>query len=376
MLVLDQFEELFTLQSKTHRNTFIDQLSHLVRGVRPPQFPSRDTEASATKISDSPPAAKIVLSLREDFLAELDALSDRIPGVLDERFRLLPLSRAAASRALAEPARFDDVKLTTRPFELDSGAETAILDFHEHRTSTSIRRTASDIEPFQLQLICRHLEKIAAVKQEAGTTDRVRVTLEDVGGESHLRRILKNFFKEQVAAIPLRQRYRVKRLCGEFLINLQGRRLRMEESEIKRLLGVQPNTLKTLVDGRLLRADQTADGTYYELSHDSLIKPILDSRHAVLLIQSGLLFFVIVIGGVYGIFLILFPLTIFPNIHDILAPSSHDSQEQLVERMRIFRVYISLSMMVGLSILGGIVLFVWVIGKARKFRENWRRWRI
>jgi len=52
----------------------------------------------------------------------------------------------------------------------------------------------------------------------------------------------------------------------------------MEETEIQRLVRVDQPTLHVLVDKRLLRADQSADGVYYELSHDSLIGPVLDTQ--------------------------------------------------------------------------------------------------
>jgi hypothetical protein len=106
VLILDQFEELFTLQSEEQRGLFIHQLFYLVRGVWPAE-PQTETigawpklDRSPPAFDDSPPVVKIVLSLREDFLAELEELSDRIPGILDERFRLLPLTRAAAALAL------------------------------------------------------------------------------------------------------------------------------------------------------------------------------------------------------------------------------------------------------------------------------------
>jgi len=69
------------------------------------------------------------LSLREDFLAELDELSNRIPGVLDEWFRLVPLSRTAAARALQEPAKVEDRQLASGAFELDPKAIEQILNF-------------------------------------------------------------------------------------------------------------------------------------------------------------------------------------------------------------------------------------------------------
>jgi len=284
VLVLDQFEELFTLQSEEQRGRFIDQLSYLVRGVRPAELQKEPIGASpkhdpsTPAVDDSPPAVKIVLSLREDFLAELEELSARIPDVLDERFRLVPLTRAAALRALQEPAHVEDPNLVTNPFELESLAIEKILDFLDRRTLTSSPRLSSIIEPFQLQLICQRLEEIADSKQRAAAHEKVSVTLGNIGGENRLRQIMKDFYAQQVRAVQLRQRNGVRRLCSEFLISPQGRRLRMEESEISRVCGVHNNTLKTLVGKRLFRVDETDNGTYYELSHDSLIKPIMMSR--------------------------------------------------------------------------------------------------
>ena len=38
----------------------------------------------------------------------------------------------------------------------------------------------------------------------------------------------------------------------------------------------QRETLKYLVNTGLLRSDNRSDSTYYELSHDALVEPILD----------------------------------------------------------------------------------------------------
>jgi hypothetical protein len=271
VLILDQFEELFTLQSDTNRGNFIDQLSYLVRGVSPP------LTGGATVANETPPSVKIVLSLREDFLADLEELADRIPGILDERFRLLPLSRAAAMRALLEPAKIENNKLVSRTFEMEPDAIELILDFLEQRSETSIQRTANAIEPFQLQLICQRIEEIVLVKQRQALGGRVEIKVRDIGDARSLADILKDFYEEQIGDFSWVKRRRIRRLCSEYLISLQGRRLRMEETEIRRLLWLQPPILKTLVDRRLIRSDETGVGIYYELSHDSLVKPILES---------------------------------------------------------------------------------------------------
>jgi conflict system STAND superfamily ATPase len=274
VLILDQFEELFTLQSSEQRSHFLDELSCLVRGIRP----SRESR-SRPDLSDAPPAVKIMLSLREDFLACLEELSDRIPEILDQRFRLLPLTRSAASEAIVEPATVKHRDLATPPFDIDPWVQNMVLDFLAPRGSQLAVASASHVEPFQLQLICQHVEESAKRKRRGRESESVQVTPEDIGGTSKLHRILKSFYATQVGAIPsIFQRFKARRLCSQFLINPMGRRLRLEESEIRRLTGVKPQTLRILVDRRLLRVDQSADGNYYELSHDSLVVPVMESR--------------------------------------------------------------------------------------------------
>jgi conflict system STAND superfamily ATPase len=113
---LDQFEELFTLQSEEQRRAFIDQLSYLIRGVQPPTSLQEvaETDTQNVPISDSPPPIRLLVSLREDFLPYLEELADRIPEILHEVFRLQPLARASASQALEEPASIEDPSLATR----------------------------------------------------------------------------------------------------------------------------------------------------------------------------------------------------------------------------------------------------------------------
>lgn len=269
VLVLDQFEELFTLRTPPERAEFLDELSCLVRGVVPPPWGN-----------STPPTLKLVLSLREDFLAHLEELADRLPGVLDQRFRLLPLTPQAAALAIDEPASLQDPALATAPFVVDPAARDAIIEFLQRRNDADPRRlSASMIEPFQLQLICQHIEDIVGAAQAGTQGAGRRVDLKRLGGEHQLRTIFKHFFRRQVDAVPgWSQRRGVRRLCSELLINSRGRRLRVEESEIRRLTRVRPDTLERLVERRLLRREQTSEADYYELSHDSLVVPVLDER--------------------------------------------------------------------------------------------------
>ena len=275
VLILDQFEELFTLQDAAARARFLDQLSYLIRGVRPP---SANTPAHAD-LSERPPAIRILLSLREDYLGFLEEAADHIPQIFDARFRLSPLDREAAEKAIRGPAQVDDPRLETRPFALDDEAVEAVLDFLSRRRTGIVADARRHVEPFQLQLICSRIEQIAAAKQRRSKAD-IAIGLADIGGESALTQTLKDFYGDSVRAVPQqRERRAARRLCEEYLISAEGRRLSLEETEIRRQLGLSKETLKQLVASRLIRAESRSDSTYYELSHDALVEPILASQH-------------------------------------------------------------------------------------------------
>ncbi|HEV8689350.1 MAG TPA: hypothetical protein VGQ91_03565 [Ideonella sp.] len=274
VLVIDQFEELFTLHEEAARDELLEQLGHLVRGV-PPPLPPGATRA----YSETPPAMHIVLSLREDFLGILEDASDRIPQIMDHRFRLSPLGRAQACEAMTGPAAIEDPTLATPPFVLAPAFIDTVLDLLTAPAVAGPGAVRRAVEPFHLQLICQRVEqKVAATKGrrfEAGAP----FTLADFGGEAALAGTLTDFYTHAVQSLSEAYlRPVARRLCEEFLISPEGRRLSIEEHEIRKQLGLSAKALQQLVDARLLRTDRRSDSTYYELGHDALVEPVLATR--------------------------------------------------------------------------------------------------
>ena len=281
-MILDQFEELFTLQSAEARTTFIANLGSLVRGVPPSttlfELDATNSGSLRSELTETPPALRLVFSLREDYLGYLEETADWIPQILDQRFRLTPLSAEAAVEAMTGPAGIDDTTLLTKPFVYKPEAVTTIINYLSQRFTQTITHTARYVEPFQLQLICTQIES-HVVEQQQRTGSAVTVSLADIGGEAALKATLTDFYKQELRALPRRrQRRAVRRLCEELLVSHDGRRLSLDEREITRQLRLSDDTLRKLVDRRLLRTDQRADSQYYELSHDTLIEPILRYR--------------------------------------------------------------------------------------------------
>jgi hypothetical protein len=275
VLILDQFEELFTLQSEEVRARFLNELSYLIRGVRPPPH---EVAPPGEELSEHPPPLRIVLSLREDCLGLLEDAAEHIPQILDARFRLAPLDLRAAYEAIVGPAAVIDPGLETTPFAVDLTAVYAILGYLSHARTPVAGQNRRYVEPFQLQLICRRMEQIAGIWQKA-SGGYPTITMADLGGERGLDKTLRDFYTGAIRSLPGRRRRRAsRRLCEKHLISTEGRRLSLEEHQIHRELHLPRETLGRLVGARLLRSESRSDNTYYELSHDALVEPILASN--------------------------------------------------------------------------------------------------
>jgi hypothetical protein len=275
VLVIDQFEELFTLYSAAERRQLVDELSDLVRGTRPRDHADRE----APGLSDAPPEVKVVLALREDFYAQLEELRQRIPAIYKAPFRLGPLSREKARHAIVEPAGLEDDDLSVPPFEWSDDAVTKVLDFlSEQQMGEGRKQIGDEIEPFQLQLICQHVEDLV------GEEGLDAISTDHLGGDEGLTRVLSSFYERSLAKIcdkfrgDADLRPRLEKLCEYGFITARGRRLLREESTIMQEDGVSPEILRELVELRLLRKEPRVGDNYYELTHDTLIEPIKLSR--------------------------------------------------------------------------------------------------
>jgi len=271
VLVLDQFEELFTLQAPDERDALLAELAPLVRGVAPP------LPADAPAMSDAPPALHVVLSLREEFLGMLDDAADRIPQIMDHRFRLTPLGREDAVQAMQGPAAVADPALALAPFTLDPAFVDTVLE-RLGRQGTGRGRGRGQVEPFHLQLICQRVEETIGRRKASDGALRP-FTMADFGGEPALAATLAQFYARAIEAVSdARMRAPARRLCEEYLISPEGRRLSLEALEIRKQLRLSEQALLELVDSRLLRTDRRSDSLYYELGHDALVEPILATR--------------------------------------------------------------------------------------------------
>jgi WD40 repeat protein len=247
LFVFDQFEEIQTIGPSQHaaRLEFFEQVGQALR--------------KRSRWS--------LFAMREEYVAALQPYGRAIPTRLATSFRLELLSNTAASEAIGGPAREAGIA-----FEAEAGDELV-------RYLSTVRVLQSDgtmaeapgntVEPVQLQVVCRRLWE--TLPSEAATID-----LGHVRSVGNLDSALVDYY-EAVAADAGRVVAGGERAVREWveksLITSSGIRGEIMQ-EPHATAGLENDAIRKLVDNYLVREDKRRGNTWYELAHDSLIKPI------------------------------------------------------------------------------------------------------
>lgn len=288
VLVFDQFEEVFTLRDEAFRRRFAREIGALSRG--------RHDAAPADAADAAAPDVKIIISLREEYLGSLEEMTVAIPELFRERLRLSPLTNAEAREAIVEPARLAGDWLSP-PFEFDEACLNGLIDFID-----GVSERIHLIEPLTLQLVCQRAEAIAAARANGGAPPAL--TFADFGGPAGLETLVHHYYSGELDKLPDRAtRRRAVAMFEEGLLDPSGKRLMLEQDEIRRQYGLEEPALGALVESRLLRREPRNESIFYEISHDRLTDVIARHRTARLprwvwpaLGVAGLLIVVLVVS--------------------------------------------------------------------------------
>ncbi len=280
-MIIDQFEELFT----TH----------------PERYPERaDFFRQLQECLLSYPQVSVLLSMREDYIAQLDYYAAQMPDRLRTRFRIEPLGAENALAAIREPARKAGI-----PFAL--GVAEALVDDLRRVQQTSMqgvevglsanaalsstggngrgpRHTQSDflevgayVEPVHLQIICRQL-------WERLPQGRTEILAEDVEQFGDVDEALTGFYERAVGRVVAGGQLGERTLrtwIDTHLITPAHTRGLVYRNEASGTTEGLPNAAATILnDAYIVRAEIRAGETWYELAHDRLIGPVLAANAA------------------------------------------------------------------------------------------------
>jgi len=249
VIILDQFEEVFTLQSQTLRKQFSEQL--------------------ALCLNDDLLPVHWVISVRGEKLSELATLDPPVTDPINNTMVLQALTRENANLAIREPAR-------KRGVLYEDGLIDSILD----------ELGPEKIHPPELQIICSALYETR--KDQKLITHKIYDALGRGKG------ILQEHFNSVMNQKIPKDRVGLAHQVLSLLISSDGTRLsRTKDDLLSKLVShgedvtLLEDVLVRLVDGHLLRVEETMTSQHfvvtYELAHEYLIDkieldPVLQDR--------------------------------------------------------------------------------------------------
>jgi WD40 repeat protein len=238
VFIFDQFEEIFDMKrTRSERHDFFRSLG---------DFLDKHSETRG------------FFAIREEWLAELQEYALDFPNSLDTSTRLEPVDREAAEHVISSCfERFG------KTFELS-----ALKCFLDELTDSD-----GFVEPVQLQVVCLELwEKVRLL--DSIITDEYCKTHVKVA-ES-----LRRYYESGLTETSDRTGVRVSTMRSWFdseLITTSHTRGLSWRGEKK--TGPVPNLAVDLLEARhLIRAEIRSGERWYEISHDRLVKPILQSN--------------------------------------------------------------------------------------------------
>jgi hypothetical protein len=262
VLLVDQFEEIL-IQHQERWNERFDFFRQLAQALR------------------THPSLSVILSMREDYLAQLDPYASLLPDKLRTRFRLGPLGPEAALAAIAGPA-----VQAEHPFA-PGVAERLVDDLRQIRVwgqdGLAFEAVSQFVEPMQLQIVCyRMWDSLRG--QPAGT-----ITLEELARLGDVNQSIIHFYEEAiayaVAGTGVSEKH-VREWCEYAMITPMHTRAFVPSAE-REVAGLPMDAVVLLMDMHLLRAEFRRGMTWYELIHDRFIAPILASNQEWLSTKRG-----------------------------------------------------------------------------------------
>lgn len=289
LLIFDQFEDIQSYNFKQTEH-FKEQLALLFSSTIPEKHYQnirnrslaladgaddlveeeyRKTYNEGIKVLRGPLKIKALFVIREDKLGTLSLLSDRFPDILKNDYRLSPLSKEAAWKAIDEPPKVDGRFLSPK-FEFDEIAIRYILKKLYNSTSNSV-------DPIELQIICRHIENeiINTFSKTTNPPSKIKITKRNL---PPIHDIITSFYidcwkkvKQRFGLTDKEIDKKRKSIIEELVVN--EKRIQVFEGYF---VDQDIQILNELVFTGLLRRIPIGKDHYYQLSHDRMIRPSLE----------------------------------------------------------------------------------------------------
>ncbi len=242
LVILDQFEEYFLYHDPD--GPFIRELARLLA--------RRDT------------AASVLIAIREDSLAKLDALAAYLPGLLDNLVRIEHLDREAARSAIIEPLELWN-RQAGEAVQIEPGLVKAVLD--------GVQNAESRIQTPYLQIV---LTRLWDEERAAGSGVMQLSTLKQLHGAE---RIVAEHVDNAIATLSAEEQAIAAGVLRQ-LVTPSGTKIALRAADLAEYAGHSEPVVTAVLERltRQARILQAVGGGRYEIYHDALARPILEWR--------------------------------------------------------------------------------------------------
>lgn len=274
LLVFDQFEEAFTIGRSGGEFTprtaaFLAELGDLVEGRYPAElesrFATRELDPASFDFNRHP--YKVLLAVREDFLADLNAFAEShgrisIPSIMLNQMRLTPLSGAAALQ----------VTQAGGPELVPPAVAEQIVRFVAGERDRDRKKdlTSLTVDPALLSLFCSELN----ILRKARSDGRKSITPDLLAGSQE--EILAAYYQRCFEGLnPALMRFIERELITDTdppFRDFAPLQVALTQA------GVTQQGIDALIRQRLIRLEERGGTPRIELTHDVLTKVVKESR--------------------------------------------------------------------------------------------------
>ena len=289
-LIFDQFEEFFSYPSD-EQVLFRQQLSELLY-TRIPQA-VRDAMSDLGRAEKSqlhrPLEVHTIFAIRSDRMHLLNSMREELPAILQTRYELKALTELQAEAAIVRPAQLTgDQFLLRQPFVYEPSALHKIIsELSKANPNTTELEPQSQIEAFQLQMVCQTIEQnlITKAKKSKGVQP-LAVKEADL---PNFEQIYEQYYEDKMSDLPDNTTRKIAHtLLEEEMVIGQDmsdiRRMSIDKDLLRETMShnhamaLTQDIFDYLEDKFLIRRETIGGRIHYEVSHDVLLAPLLKSR--------------------------------------------------------------------------------------------------
>ncbi len=271
VLIFDQFEELLTIGQENPQRAkrcaaFLTELEDLVENRPPAKLQERFKieRGLAKNYHLDRLDYRVVLSLREDYLADVESLRERLRLIMLNRYRLRPMSGEQALNVISKPGgHLVENDVAVQIVDFVSEAKVSNLATKAERSDMASRQ----VEPTLLSVILRELNNRRI--QSGSDTISSDLVLHSKPAE-----ILTDFYERGLEGLDKT----VREFIEQQLLTASGARNRTAEEDALSLYNISETAITTLINRRIIQRDSTGKMKWLELTHDSLAEVVRNGR--------------------------------------------------------------------------------------------------